>query len=780
MVDGRMTAPQRFVGAPVLRKEDPRLLRGQGRYVDDLKIATLHVAFVRSTVAAGRIVSIDATEARALPGVHAVYTAADLCPGELTRVPYSCGFASSLEPKASFLAHDEVRYVGDPIAVVIADDRYIAEDGAELVEVDYDPIDAVVDHMEAEGMRSVHPDLGTNLAYSADPADIAELEAIFAAAPIVVEHIIDQQRHSISPMETRGMIVVPGPELTIHASIQNPQFLRAYIAKVFAIPEAEIRVACGDVGGAFGMKFFLHRDELAVIAAARRFGRAIRWIEDRVENLSASHARREWGRARMALSTEGDILATHLDYRADCGAYPLIPPEHNAANVTLMFQGPYRIARSGVSARMTFTNTPPLVAYRGPWMFETLAREALIDAAAARLGVDPVEFRRRHIIGLAEQPFPYASGAVLTGVTPAEALDMAIEKLGGLDAFREMQARARADGRHIGLGTSVYVEPTSFAFLDFATEAADIRIEPSGRVQVTVTLSSQGHSIETTMAQIVADELGVELDDVEIRLGDTAFTGWGIGASGSRQAVIGGGAVKRAAEAIRGQIFDIAAHLLQTQPEMLSARGGLIETRGDGGASISLSEVARTAYFGTESLPEHINPGLQAHSRYRPAPITFSNAAHFCVCEVDIDTGLVQILRWIGVEDCGVMLNPAVVEGQIAGGVAQGISGVLFENAIYDEYGNPQAGTYKDYLLPLITDMPEIEFGHLCTPSDTPTGARGVGEGGAIVAPAAVVNAIADALTPFAVRSAILPLSPDRLLELLSAAPPTGVLPPSH
>ncbi|MGE0387728.1 MAG: xanthine dehydrogenase family protein molybdopterin-binding subunit [Gammaproteobacteria bacterium] len=759
-------AAPRFVGTSIPRKEDPRFLTGRGRYIDDLVVpGMLHACFVRSQQARARIVSVDVQAARALPGVRAVYTAADL---NHTVRPLHYNLpsqASALPPMPPLAAHD-VRYVGDPIAIVLAEDRYLAEDAAELVVVELDSQAPMIDYHDALDGAAVHPELGTNLAFEGATAPDAGLDAAFAGAAHVVTHTISTPRQSHSPMETRGIVAsAPGrDEIEVALSTQNPHIQRGYLAALFGLGEHRVRVTCGDVGGGFGLKFHMIREEVAVICAARLVGRPVKWIEDRMENLIASsHGRMETATVRLALDGDGLILAAHLDYLGDVGAYPGLPPEMIPWLMNMMFTGPYRIPKFGWRSRTVFTNTCGMNSYRGPWAMESLARESAIEAAARQLGICPFDLRRRNVLRAADLPYTTAGGAVFDRVTPAETMEQALARL-DLPAFRAEQARARAQGRFLGVGMSLYLEPTGMPGGVPSGEVANVRVEISGHVTATMSVHSAGNSTETTMAQLIADELGVSVDDVSVNMGDTRTIGPGMGVGGSRQAVIGGNAAQQAARLLRERVLGMAAYMLETRVDDLVLEEGRAWTAHAPRRSVSLAEIAQRAYGGSAEIPQGMAAGLEAQYRYVASEISYSNAAHVCTCEVDMSTGKVRLLRWIVSEDAGTLINPAVVDGQIAGGAVQGIAEVLYEEMPYDADGNPLATTFKDYLMPLITDIPEFEFEHHSSPGPSPAAIKGVGEGGAIVAPAAAVNAIADALAPLGIACNVLPLSPDRLL----------------
>ena len=470
---------------------------------------------------------------------------------------------------------------------------------------------------------------------------------------------------------------------------------------------------------------------------------------------------------QMAFGADGAIEGAFIDFVQDCGAYPTPWPVGTAAVVGALFPGPYRVPRAGFTARTMYTNTVGRSPYRGPWQFESLAREVLLDIAARQMGLDPMELRRRNLLRHDELPYKNPNGMPYDSIAPLATFEQALEML-DYEAFRKEQAEAREAGRYLGVGLSTYVEPSTPGVGYYATEAATIRIEPSGAVNVYIAGGSSGNSLETTVVQLTADALGVDIEDVSTVQGDTAVTGFGAGAAGSRSGSMTAGAVRETASVLRERIVAIAAHRLEASPADIELTESRASVRGTPTMGMSLGEVARLAYFDPYSLPPGVPAGLEATVRYTAETrFIWVNASHVCTCEVDVSTGRVSLLRYIVSEDCGPMINPNVVEGQIAGGVVQGIGGVLHEHLVYDEVGNPIATTFMDYLLPTAADVPMIEYGHIETPSPGPGGYKGVGEGGAIGAPPAVVNAVADALSPFGVKITRLPLGPSQVLALL-------------
>jgi aerobic carbon-monoxide dehydrogenase large subunit len=770
------TAPgaTRYAGARINRVEDARLLTGRGTYVDDVTLpGMLHACFVRSPYARAAIGGIDTTEAEALPGVRHVFTAADLNPGVHEQWHTSIG-PKSPETRRPPLAEGEVRFVGDPVALVVAEDRYVAEDAAELVAVDYEPLPAVVDFTAAEASEAlVHEGHGSNLIGKIGGRPASSLDDVFAGAAHVVEATVAQQAYAAVPMEGRGLVVDPSPttgEITIYSATQSPHEVRLFCSRLLGIPEHRIRVVMRDTGGGFGQKIMVQRDEMCLMLAAPLVGAPVKWVEDRRENLlAAGKSRHEQADVRMAFDAEGAIQAADIDFLSDCGAYPTPWPVGTNAVVGILFPGPYRVPAATFATRAVYTNTAGRTPYRGPWQFETLAREVLLDLAARQMGVDPVELRRRNLLRADEMPYTNPNGMAYDRISPRETFDVAVEML-DYDAFREEQAAARAAGRYLGVGTSSYVEPSTPGFGYYATEGATIRVEPSGTVNVYIAGGSTGNSLETTVVQLAADALGVDIADVATIQGDTAVTGFGAGAAGSRSGSMTAGAVGETAAVLRERICAIAAHKLEAAPEDIELAGGRASVRGTPAVGLALGELAAAAYFEPHTLPPGTPAGLEATARYTASGSIFVNATHVCTCEVDVDTGRVTLLRYIVSEDCGPMINPNVVEGQIAGGTVQGIGGVLFEHLAYDADGNPVATTLMDYLMPTAAEVPTIEYGHVETMSAGPGGYKGVGEGGAIGAPPAVVNAVNDALAPFGVAATRLPLSPAAIVELLEGA----------
>jgi carbon-monoxide dehydrogenase large subunit len=780
----------RYIGSRMPRKEDPRLLTGRGQFVDDISLpGMLHCAFARSPVARGRIVSINTDIARDLPGVHAVYTNADFADYPVTFFTF---FLTPPDVAITPLADGHVRHVGDPVALVIADDRYIAEDAASLIEIEIEEEDPVVTIGDAMRGKPVHAGMDSNVAAEMGAEEMDEnLQAVFDSAAHVVTHKVTHQRISQSPMETRGVLASRdgSDEMILYITCQSPHTISRYVSLALGLPQTNIRVIAKDVGGAFGLKNQPWREEMSVIIAAMLFRRPLKWIEDRYENLIAANQAREQEIAlKIAFDANGRLVGSHADYSINNGAYPQ-GPDANIA-VHMFMWAAYQMPAYGFLSRGWYTNTIGLAAYRGPWAMESLARETALDIAGRQMGIDPIELRRRNLIGLPQQPTVTTLGIPLEDITPAECLEKLLDYV-DVPALRAEQAAARQAGRYLGIGFAAYVEPTGSAgSMPIMTgELAQIRVEPTGKVSAIMSTHSQGHGTATTMAQIIAEKLGVNYDDVTVYEGDSSRGGFAPGAAGSRQGVIGGGASIMAAEKLAAKVKELAAHLLNANAESISIEDGMIHVAGAPDQTRSLRQIAEIAYGEPFRLPPGFEAGLEAQYRYTPPPMTFTSAAHACIVEIDAETGFVKIKRWVSSEDCGNIINPAVVEGQISGGLAQGIGTVLLEEMSFDARGNPTAATYKDYLLPSISDIPVFEFVHACTPSKSVGGFRGVGEGGAIIGPPTLVNAIADALAPFGEIACDLPLTPTKILSVMEGrdlsahvappAPPPAAMAPA-
>ncbi len=766
----------RFVGQKVLRKEDPRLVTGHGQYVDDVVLpGMVHATFLRSNVAKGRITKLDTSAALGLDGVIAVYTHEDLHFPANAIVPTMMMAMGGPVCPENLLAKDDVRFVGDCIAVVVAESRYIAEDALELIDLEIVAETPVVDIEDAlTDTHIVHKELGTNIIGTVDIPRDPHIEGLLTESAHVITATFNQARQTNAPMETKGIVASWDRfrgELVVHMSNQNPHEIRRRAADLLAIDESKVHVSQQDVGGGFGQKMFMPREEAVIVLLAREVGRPLKWIEDRRENLMASnHARRDRGTVTFALDADANIVAGYVDINEDAGAYPF-GGAGTGAMAGMLLQGPYKLQRTAFKSYAVFTNTCGRAAYRGPWQFESVIREQMVEHVARRIGMDPVELRRRNVIQWEDLPWTTPLQAmVYDNMSPAETLDQAVEMI-GYEAFRAEQKRAfEEEGRLLGIGFSLYIEPSAQNMGPLATEGATVQISGTGKVDVFMGTGSHGQSIETTMAQIVAEELGVHVDDVEVHQGDSN-TPFGGGTGGSRTASIVSGAGRAAAIQVRQKVFQIAAHLLEANPDDLEIDSSVVSVKGTpAGKTVTLAQVAHTALYATEGLPPGMETGLEATARHRQEAVTWSNACHVCTVEVNANTGAVSFARYIVSEDCGLMINPMVVEGQVAGGVVQGIAGVLYEDFRYDADGNPLTTTFMDYLLPTAAEVPIIEHGHIETPSNTPGGYKGMGEGGAIGAPPCVFNAVADALWLRGIEVFDHPLGPNEILNALATA----------
>jgi carbon-monoxide dehydrogenase large subunit len=758
---------QRLIGKRVTRKEDGRLLTGKGTFVDDVVVpGMLHAAYHRSPIARGKILSIDIDAARDLPGVLAILTAEDL---KQVKYEFMTFYLKPPEIPMGCLAEGDVRYVGDPVVMVIAQDRYIAEDAVGLIVVEYEEEAPVVTLADARNSAPVHPDTESNVAQVMGIEDDEDMEEALASGAHLVTSTVVHQRIAQSPMETRGVVAIPqgSDELVVHITCQSPHMVARWLELALGLPDTSIRVIAKDVGGSFGLKNHPWREEMGAIVASMILQRPVKWIEDRLEALTAcNNAREQEMTTRLALDKDGQIVAAFSDYNSNNGAYPQ-GADANVAVHMFMWMA-YKVPVPGFITRAWYSNTPGLAAYRGPWAMESLAREALLDRAARQIGMDPVELRRKNLIQRSDLPYTTPAGLPVDDMSPAECFEKLLANF-DVAKFRREQAEARKEGRYLGLGLSAYVEPTGAAgtMTPMTGELAQLRVDPTGKVTAMMSTFSQGHGTQTTMAQVIADQLGVAYEDVTVFEGDSSRGGFAPGAAGSRQAVTGGGASIKAAGLLKDKIKTVAAHLLNANPESITIENGMVKVAGAEEMTRSLREIAQIAYFEPMRLPPGTEASLEAQYRYLPPPMTLTSAAHACVVEVDVDTGFVKILRWLASEDCGTVINPGIVEGQVAGGLAQAIGQVLLEEVHYDERGNPTAATFKDYMLPAISDVPDFEYIHANVPANNEGGFRGVGEGGAIVGPPTLFNAIADALSPFGELPIALPVTPSKILDLV-------------
>jgi len=775
----------RYVGAAVRRREDPRLLRGDGRYVDDVKLpGLLHAAFLRSPHAHARIVGLRTAAARAMPGVVAVFTHADLArwlkplpvfgappPGLAAAVRFELRQAPQYA-----LCRDRVRYVGEIVAMVVATSRAQAEDALERIEVDWEPLPAVVDMQAAAAPDSplVHPEWGTNVAVGFRHA-VGDVEGAFARADVVVRETFRVQRYVGMPIETRGVVAVwdrRDGTLTTWNATQVPHFVQQALAATLELPPHRVRVIAPDVGGGFGTKASGYAEDQLVPLAARLLERPVKWIEDRREHMmAAAHARHQVHDIAVAATRDGVLLGVRDRIWLDLGAYNvwgIVLPYNTVAHLL----GPHRVRALEVEVQAVVTNKTPNAPYRGAGRPETVfAMDRIVDRLARRLGLDPADVRRRNYLRGDELPWdlglPYRDGNPLvydSGDFRA-ALDAALAAA-DYEGFRREQPAWRARGLWRGIGISGYVEGTGIG----PYEGATVRLDGTGRVLVATAAASSGQGHETAFAQIAADALGVPLDWVTVVGGDTAAVPFGIGTFASRSAVTAGNAVADACRAVRAKLLRAAAALLEAAPEDLEIEDGRVFVRGAPGSAVELARVVQAA-LPTFARPGVAPPDFEATAYHHVPTVTFASAVHVAQVEVDPGTGLVRLLRYVVAHDCGKVINPLIVEGQIHGGVAQGVGGALYEEMAYDAQGQLLTGSLMDYLVPTAMEVPRIETVHLEFPSPrNPLGVKGLGEGGAISPPAAIANAIEDALAPLGVVIRETPVSPARLLALIEAA----------
>lgn len=784
-----MTARPKFsqIGQPLPRREDHRFLIGKGRYLDDIAPpGVAQVSFVRSPHAHARIVAIDVVAARALPGVIGVFTGHDLA--QWTTPLRLAPPIEGLHPvEMTSLPIDKARFHGDPVAVVVARDRYIAEDAAELVEVEYDPLPCVAAASDAltPGAARVDDTLPDNLVshqiFSAgDPA------ARRVEADRVVEARFDLHRHTHIPLETRGCMAdwdVGRRHLTMHIGTQVPHPMRGQLAARLGLTESQVTVISPDVGGAFGQKIALYREELVVAALSRHLGRPIRWREDRAENImAASHARETRCVTRAAVRADGRILALELDLVEDFGAYCFYPANYMARVIAMILTGPYKIADYAYDVKVVLTNKCGNGPMRAPMAITSWVMDGTIDAVARELGLDAIDVRRINALRSADLPYTMATGEVLEDITPCETLEGAIAAI-DLPDFRTRQSAARAEGRLLGLGLCTVVESTTYGSQFYKAagipgsghEAAWVRIEPSGAVNASVGLMGSGQGYETPMAQAVAEGLGVPTETVTVHMGHTDIAPYGMGSRGARGATAGGGTLFLCAQKAQEKVLAIAAGLLSLNDSHgLRLREGRVERRLDDewqATDLTLARIAQRAYLDPTALPEGITPGLDVSITYDPPAMTYSNATHACEVEIDPGTGQIDIRRYLVAEDCGTLLNPLVVEGQQHGAVAMGLSGALFEQVIYDENGQNLTATLADYMVATATELPVIEIIPMHTPNRrTPAGIKGMAEGGVMGAIGVIAGAVNDALAPFGVVATRMPLTPQSIRALLRDA----------
>ncbi len=772
-----------FVGQSVRRREDARLLLGQGQYIADLELpGMLHAVFVRSPVAHAWIKSVDTTAAANAPGVALVMSGAELekilPPVRDNQMPLPAKWKAAiahriLNPRQPMLCTDKVRHVGEAVAIVIARTRVEAEDAAELVNVEYDSLPAVVEPYAAlaAGSPLVHERLGTNEIgwFHVTKGDARKA---IDAAPRKLKRRFSHHRYAAMPMECRGVAAAYDgrtDSFTVWSSTQVVHWVQREIATTLGVPEARIRVIAPDVGGGFGVKGHVYPEDMLMPFLAKLLGRPVRWVETRAEHMLCScHSRDQHHEAEIAFDDAGRILALSDTFVVDCGAW-------NPLGVAVVYNtaahicGPYRVPHFSIEARVAATNKVPNAPYRGAGRPEAVqVMERLMDLVARELGLEPDEVRRRNMVTHAEMPYspgiPYRDGEPIvydSGDYP-QALEKALDAIGGMHAFRTRQAEARKQGRYLGLGLACYTEGTGVG----SFEGATVRIDPTGKVYVSSGACPHGQGMETVFSQVAADAWGIAPENVIVSFGDTASIPMGFGTIASRTTVTVSAAIHYASRKLRDKMFAIAGHKLECAASDLELRDGKVGVAGVPGAELTFAELAQAARPGWDhGRPPGVEAGLQETYYFEPQTVTWAYAAHAAIVEVDTDTGRLAIERYVVSHDCGVIVNPLLAEAQIVGGVVQGIGGATFEAIRYDAEGQLLSGTFMDYMMPVASDVPEIVLVHqeIASPLN-PLGVKGLGEGGAISPPVALANAVCDALSHLDIEINSTPVNPEALL----------------
>lgn len=767
------------IGDRVKRREDPRFITGKGQYTDDIQLpGMLYAAILRSPHAHAHIRSIDTAAARQAPGVVAVFTGSDL-DRKLGLIP-----TAWLPPDSDIkttahpaLAIDTVRYVGDGVALVVSDSRYGARDALDLIHVDYEPLPAVADQERAmqEGAPVLHADAPGNVAFHWKAGNASD--EVFEAAEVVVRQRFRQQRLVPNPMEMRASVADYNRstgELTMWITSQNPHIHRFILSGVLGVPEHKLRVISTDVGGGFGAKIACYPDEALVGYAARALGRPVKWSEDRSEHfLATTHGRDQIEEVELAGNRDGTLTAIRVRALANMGAYlSTAAPGVPTILFGLIVPGPYKIPYAGADVYGVFTNTTPTDAYRGAGRPEaTYLLERMVDLFAAEVGLDPVVVRQKNLVPADAFPYDSAMGLTYDSGNYQLALNRALDTA-DYHNLRKQQAALRSEGKYIGIGCTTYVEicglgPSQVAgavgFQGGLWESSTVRVHPSGKVTVYTGASPHGQGEETTFAQIVADKLKIPVDDVEIVHGDTARIAMGWGTYGSRTTPVGGSALAVATDRVIEKATKIAAHMLEAAPDDIEFVDGAFQVKGMPQRQASFQDVTLQAYLAW-NLPAGVEPALEGQAFYDPTNFTYSFGTHLCVVEVDAQTGVVALQRYIAVDDCGRVINPLIAEGQVHGGIVQGIGQALYEGAVYDEQAQLITGSFMDYAMPKARFFPMIESSFTETPSPhNPLGVKGIGETGTIAATPTVVNAVIDALQPFAIKDIQMPLTPERV-----------------
>ncbi|HEX7658548.1 MAG TPA: aerobic carbon-monoxide dehydrogenase large subunit [Pseudonocardiaceae bacterium] len=769
----------------MLRKEDPRFIRGKGHYVDDVQLrGMLYLAILRSPVAHARIVSIDTSAAEAYPKVKAVVTGAALAEQGLAWMPTLSNDVQAV------LATDKVRFQGQEVAFVVAEDRYAARDALELIDVEYDFLDPVVDARhaldpDAPIIRDDLKDKKDNHCFDWETGDAAATEAVFAKADVVVSQDIVYPRVHPAPMETCGAVADYDPidgKLTLYSTTQAPHAHRTLYAMVAGLPEHKIRIISPDIGGGFGNKVPIYPGYVCAIVASIVTGKPVKWMEDRSENLTSTGFARDYiMRGEIAATRDGKILAIRTNVLADHGAFNgTAAPVKYPAGFFGVFTGSYDLEAAYCKMTAVYTNKAPGgVAYACSFRITEAVYlvERIVDCLAYELKMDPAELRLKNFIRPDQFPYKTKTGWVYDSGDYAGTLREAM-RIAGYDDLRKEQAERRARGELMGIGVSTFTEAVGAGprkHMDILglgmNDGCELRVHPTGKAVVRLSVQSQGQGHETTFAQIVAEELGIPPADIEVVHGDTDQTPFGLGTYGSRSTPVSGAAAALVARKVRDKARIIASGMLEVSVADLEWTKGSFHVKGDPSKSVTIQEIALRAH-GAGDLPEGIEGGLDAEVCYNPENLTYPNGAYICVVDIDPATAEVKVRRFVAVDDCGTRINPMIIEGQVHGGLADGVGMALMEMISFDEEGNCLSGSLMDYLIPTALEVPHWETGYTVTPSPHhPIGAKGVGESATVGSPPAVVNAVVDALKPFGIRHADMPLTPSRVWDAMMGQP---------
>ena len=775
------TTPGQLVGQRVRRREDPRLVQGLGTFVDDIQLAgMLHLAFKRSDVAHGHIRSIDTSAAEGMPGAQL----AEILPPMPVATPFPAPDHHAVTP-------DKVRYVGEPVAVVVATDRYLARDAADAIVVEIEELPAVVDTEQAMAGEPaiVHDDFENNLAVPLAPAgtgvnpetmeveDDSAIEQAFERADVIVSQRIVNQRLVPNAIEPRGVIAhyEPGKnELTTWLTTQNPHIARTLIAAVLGLGQHQVRVIAPDVGGGFGAKINVYGEDFAAAAVSRVLGKPVKWIEDRSEAfMTTIHGRDVIGYVAIAATSEGKVLGLKIRMIADIGAYEMVLTAAIPTLAAFMLSGVYEIGAVRCDLTEVFTNKMPTDAYRGAGRPEGIFFvERGMDLLARELGIDPAELRRRNFIQPEQFPYTTAGGMVYDSGEYERALDLALENA-GWEQMKADRDAARAEGRVVGIGMSFYTEicgfgPSAAMPTVGLWEHASVSVERDGKVRATTGASSTGQGHETTFAQLMADEFGLPIEDITIVHGDTGQVREGTGTFGSRSMAVGGTAMLNAAVKVKDKMRRFGAQMMELQPDDLGFREGMIGPRGAEDTGVPFAEVAAFAYIPLP-LPPDTEPGLSEEAFWEPEAFTWPFGCYISQVEIDRETGELELQRFVGVDDCGNIINPLIVTGQIHGGIAQGVGQAMIEEAVYDTDGQLVTGSFMDYAIPRARDFPRFELDHTITPSPlNPMGVKGIGEAGTIGSTPCIANAVVDALSEFGVTHIDMMMRPEKLWHVIN------------